>query len=373
MKITGVEAFPLVYDLPVARGDGRGLSTRRQTLVIKVSTDEGVHGWGQGGRLDLVRNVFAPLLVGEDPRDSGRLWHRLHHASRDRGAVGGVDMALWDVKGKLAGAPVAQLLGGALRDRVPAYASLHNYTAAADLGEELAAHIRDAKAAGYRALKMKIGGRPVEEDVRCLRLAREAAGPGMALMADANQTYTLPMAVRVGRALEELGFAWFEEPIATQNVPGYVQLCQKLDVAIAGYEGVGDPAAIAPVLEARAVHIYQPDVVLAGGFTVMPHLATLAAAFGVAVTCHSWDTALTHVASLHFLATLPAWQPNGMTPVAPPLEVTTLPRQPLNCDLLLNRPQLAPDGTFAVPAVPGLGVEVNLETLERYDAERTTG
>lgn len=367
MKITGVEAFPLVHDLAVPRGDGRGLSARRQTLVIRVSTDEGVHGWGQGGRLELVRDVFAPLLIGQDPRDTGRLWQQLFRASRgDRGAVGAVDVALWDIKGKLTGMSVAQLLGGAVRERVPAYASLHNYTPAADLSEELATHIREASANGFRALKMKIGGRPLQEDLDYLWLARETADEGMELMADANQTYTVPTAIKVGRLLDDLNFAWFEEPISTQDIAGYVELGQKLDLAIAGYEGVGDPTQLVPVLQARAIHIYQPDVVLAGGFTVIPHLAALAAAFGVSVTCHSWDTALTHVASLHFLATLPPWQPQSMTPVPPPLEVTTVPRQPLNEALLLSRPVLAADGTFEVPTQPGLGVEVNPDTLERY-------
>ena|SRR5579883_756192 len=112
---------------------------------------------------------------------------------------------------------VAQLLGGSLREAVPAYASLHNYTPAPDLSDELASAVRAAKVSGFKALKMKIGGRPLREDLRYLRLAREVAGDNPDLVADANQTYTVPMAIKVGRLLEELDFAWFEEPIPIEK------------------------------------------------------------------------------------------------------------------------------------------------------------
>lgn len=369
VKITRVDVFPLAYTLDVPRGDGRGISAPRRTTIVKISTDAGVHGWGQGGRAEVIQNVVAPLLIGEDPRDTGRLWQRTFRATRgDRATVGAVDVALWDVKGRLTGMSIAQLLGGSLRDAVPAYASLHNYTPARDLSDELASAIRDAQARGYRGLKMKIGGRSLQEDLHYIRLAREIAGSDMDLIADANQCYTVPLAVKVGRVLEELDFAWFEEPIPNPDVAGYVHLCQTLDVAVAGYEGMGDPARIAPVLQARAIDIYQPDVVGSGGFSVIQHLPTLANAHGVSFTCHVWDSALVQVASLHFLSTLPGWQAESMAPIPPPLEVTTLPRQPLNAALLLGAPTVQPDGTFPVPNGPGLGVEVNPETLERYAA-----
>lgn len=369
MKITKVETFPLALTLDVPRGDGRGISAPRRLNLVKISSDEGAYGWGQGGRADLIQTTLASLLVGEDPRETGRLWQRIYQASgRDRRTAGALDVALWDLKGKLLGMSVAQLLGGSVRDRVPAYASLHNYTPAADLSDEVASAVRDAKARGFKALKMKIGGRPLKEDLAYIRLARETAGSDFALVADANQCYTVPMAVKVGRVLEELDFAWFEEPIPNYDVAGYAHLCQTLDVAVAGYEGIGDPNQIAPILQARAVDLYQPDVVGSGGFTVIPHLATLANALGVSFTCHVWDSPLTQIATLHFLSTLPAWQSESMTPVPPPLEVTTLPRQPLNYELLLNRPEIQPDGTIPVPTGPGLGIEVNPETLKKYAA-----
>ena len=120
---------------------------------------------------------------------------------------------------------MAQLLGGALRDRVPAYASLHNYSPSPALDDELAQTIRAARAAGFGALKLRVGGRPLPEDVRYARLAREVAGPHVQLMADANRTYTVPAALRMGRVLEELDFFWYEEPIEPFDQAGYLRLC----------------------------------------------------------------------------------------------------------------------------------------------------
>jgi D-galactarolactone cycloisomerase len=367
MKITGVDVHSLVYPLDGPRGDGQGLITARPTTLVRVSTDEGLVGWGQGGRPAVIRDRLAPALLGQDPRDTTVLWYRMEKAARgDRASIGAVDVALWDLKGKSCGRSVAQLLGGAVRDAVPAYASLHNYTPAADLRDELSGAIRDAQQRGFRALKLKVGGRPLAEDLAYLRLAREIAGSDLALMADANQTYTVPMAMKVGRLLDALEFAWYEEPIPRTNVTGYQQLCASLDLTVAGYEGTGDPAQIAPILAARAVDLYQPDLVGCGGFTVAPHLAAIAAAFDVAFTCHVWDSALIQTATIHLLATLPPWQPLSTSPIAPPLEVTTLPRHPLNQDLLVGAPTIGPDGTIAVPSGPGLGVDVNPAILERY-------
>jgi D-galactarolactone cycloisomerase len=336
--------------------------------MIRVTTDDGAYGWGQGGQPGVLNSV-VPVLVGEDPLETGRLWHRVFQATRgDRWATGTIDIALWDLKGKLTGQSVAQLLGGALRPTVPAYASLHNYTPDGDLSGELTAAIEDARSHGFRGLKFKIGGRPLAEDLRYLRLAREVGGPDFQLAADANQTYSRSTAMRVGRLLQELDYAWYEEPLPTTDATGYRDVSRALDIAIAGYEGTGDPAQIAPVLRDRAIDIYQPDVAGCGGFSVIAPLAFMSTALGVRFTCHVWDSALVQVASLHLLATLPPWQALSMAPIPPPLEVTTLPRQPLNTELLIDPPAIQPDGTMRVPTLPGLGVEVNPDSLQKYAA-----
>src|SRR5262245_59378142 len=222
--IRSVEAFPVSCRLPRPVGDGQGLQAVRQSLFVRVTSQSGLVGWGEGGGpvpgADQVRRQLGPAIVGMDARDSDLIHARLGRARGGRGTLGAIDMAIWDLKGKLLGLPLCQLLGGARRARVPAYASLHNYSESADLADELREVVVDARRQGFRALKLKIGGRPVAEDRRYLEVARSAAGDDFELMADANQTYEMADAVRVGRTLEALGYAWFEEPLARADLAG---------------------------------------------------------------------------------------------------------------------------------------------------------
>ena len=247
-----------------------------------------------------------------DVRDSDLIHARLGRAGR--GMLGAIDTAVWDLKGKLLGMPLCQLLGGARRARVPAYASLHNYSESADLADELRELVVDARRQGFRALKLKIGGRPVEEDCRYLEVARAAAGDDFDLMADANQTYEMSDAVRVGRTLEELGYAWFEEPLARTDLAGYAALRAKLDIPIAGGEGVGSADDLALILRHGAVDITQPDVVGVGGPTEARGLARLAQLAGAAPTWHVWNSPLVQVATLHVLANQESWRRHSMLP-----------------------------------------------------------
>jgi D-galactarolactone cycloisomerase len=282
-----------------------------------------------------------------------------------RGSVGGIDIALWDLKGKLLGMRVHQLLGGARRTRVPAYASLHNYSAAADCTEELAERVTDARKRGFRGLKMKIGGRSFKEDLGYVRAAREAGGPDLDLMADANQTYEMADAVRMGRALEELGFAWFEEPLRRDDLAGYAELRAKLNVPIAGGEGAGRAADIVDILRNRAVDITQPDVAGVGGISEARFLPKLTQLWGAAPTWHVWNSPLVQVATLHVLANQDAWRALSMAPGAAPLEVTTMPH-PMRERVLVGAPQVEADGAIPVPTTPGLGVDVDLDVLKEF-------
>lgn len=369
MTIARVEAFPLACRLPRPAGDGRGLQPVVQRLLVRITSSEGAAGWGEGGPAVSgalqVRRTIAPLLEGQDPAQLVPLHDRLRAAGISGGLLGAVDIALWDLNGRLQGRRIVDLLGGARRERVPAYASLHNYSETPDLTGELTELVEQAKAAGYRALKLKIGGRPPREDAGYLRAARAAAGPAMELMADANQTYDLPLAVRVGRLLEELDYRWFEEPLPRHDLQGYVQLCQQLDIGIAGGEGATSAADIQALCQARAVEISQPDVAGAGGITVARHLPVIAQLWGIMPTWHVWNSSLIHVATLHLLANQAPWRDGSMAPEAPPLETTTMPN-PMREQLLLDPPRLGPDGAFAVPTGPGLGVTINPEALTRY-------
>ena len=369
MKIERVEAFPVSVTLPRPVGDARGLQTARQHLLVRVTTDDGAVGWGEGGPAIMgtvqTRRVIAPLLEGADPTAIDPLIDRLRRINIGGGLLGAIDIALWDLNGHIQNRSIAAMLGGARWPRVPAYASLHNYSDTPDLTSELTDLIHDARARNFQALKLKIGGRPPREDMNYMRAAREAAGPDMDLMADANQTYELPLAVRVGRLLEELGYRWFEEPLPRHDPLGYVQLRQTLDIAVAGGEGATQAADIQALCQARAVDIAQPDVAGVGGLSVARHLPIIALLWGIQPTWHVWNSALIHVATLHVLANQLPWRTDSMAPEPAPLETTTMPN-PMR-EIFFTEPlTLGDDGAFAVPTGPGLGVTINPEMLERY-------
>src|SRR5919199_1739266 len=287
-RIRAIDAFPVACTLPRPVGDAQGLQPVRQSTFVRVTVEDGTSGWGEGG----------PPIPGA---------YLLRTRVAD-GLLGAVDIAVWDVRGKLLGQSIASLLGGARRERVPAYASLHNYSASADCGDELAALIEDARSQGFRALKLKIAGRSLVEDERYVRLAREVAGAEFGLMADANQCYELPQATRVARVLEELGYAWFEEPLQRADLSGYQCLHAKVDIAIAGGEGAQSAADLQALLAARAVDITQPDVAGVGGLSEARHLARLAELWGAMPTFHVWSAPLIQVATLHLLANQASWR-----------------------------------------------------------------
>jgi D-galactarolactone cycloisomerase len=372
MTIARVEAYPVSCTLPRPVGDGRGLQAVRQHLLVKITNHDGVTGWGEGGAAVAgtvqVRRTLAPLLVGQDETHIDALHARLRQVNVGGGLLGAIDIALWDLNGRLQGRPIVAMLGGPRRARVPAYASLHNYSETPDLTGELTELVQSARAAGFGGLKLKIGGREPKEDAGYMRAARAAAGADMDLMADANQTYDLPLAVKVGRLLEELDYRWFEEPLPRHDPDGYAQLCQVLDIAVAGGEGATSAADIKALCQARAIDISQPDVAGAGGITVARHLPIIAQLWGIMPTWHVWNSALIHVATLHVLANQSPWRDGAMAPEAPPLETTTMPN-PMR-EMFFTEPlALGSDGAFAVPAGPGLGVTINPDMLARFGLE----
>lgn len=369
MKIERVEAFPVSITLPRPVGDGRGLQARVPRLLVKITSSDGQVGWGEGGSAVVgtlqIRRVVAPLLIGADPSAIDPLQDRLLRAGITGGLLGAVDIALWDLNGHIQGRSIADLLGGVRHPRIPAYASLHNYSETADLTGELTELIEQAKEQGFFGLKLKIGGRPPREDRRYIEAARRAAGDTFDLMADANQTYDLPLAVQVGRLLEDLQYRWYEEPLRRLDVAGYRHLTETLDIAIAGGEGATSPSDIQALCAARAIQIAQPDVAGVGGLTPARFLPTIASLAGVMPTWHVWNSALIHIATLHVLANQEAWRVESMEPEPAPLETTIMPSA-MRESFFLDAPPLEADGTYAVPTGPGLGVTINPDMLTRY-------
>jgi D-galactarolactone cycloisomerase len=371
MKITSVRTYHLKHRLPRAVGCSTLLYAERDALLVKITTDEGLVGWGEtaplGGVRGLIEEQLAPLLLGQDPLQHRRLWRQLWGANFGNGlAVGAVDTALHDLRGKALGLPVAELYGGRLRERVPVYASALNYTEGVDPEKQYPEEAAAVTARGFRALKMRIGRFEPRRDLAVVAAVRDAVGPDVKLMADGNGAYTLPTALRVGRELDRLGLYWFEEPLPEAHYAGYEALRAKLDIALAGGEVLDSRGAAKDLLCRQCFDIIQPDLSLCGGIGECLFVAELARLWGVQCFPHCWASAIATAATLHVLALLPdaTW---GHTPETPMLELDLI-ENPFR-DRLIARPlEVAPDGFMAVPTGPGLGIEVDEDAVKHYES-----
>jgi D-galactarolactone cycloisomerase len=373
MKITQVETFILRQDLERATGPSIWLYTERDTLIVKITCDDGTIGWGEtspmAGTRAAIHEVCAPILIGQDPCEHRRLWRQMWDATLGQGfTVGAVDIALHDLWGKATGRSVGELYGGALRQQVTAYASALSYIEGMDPGEVWLPEATQLVSQGFRAIKMRIGRFPPAHEIPLIAQLREALPPEVRLMADGNAAYTLPTAIRVGRALEHIGLHWFEEPIpqvwpSQAEYAGYDTLTAHLDIPIACGEILQSRGAFKALLDAHKVDIIQPDVTICGGIAECLFVADLARLSSVQTFPHCWGGAITIAATLHVLSLLPN-PTGGPSTESPMLEYDTTPN-PFRTDLLAEPFQLK-DGSLAVPSGPGLGIVVDEDVLRRY-------
>lgn len=368
MKITAVETYVLQYELPRAIGPSTMLYPYRTTLLVKISTDEGLAGWGEtapiGAAQALIKEQFAPALIGQNPLEHRRLWRQLWGANFGNPlAVAAVDIALHDLRGKALNLSLAELYGGRLRDQVPVYASAMNYTAGVAAAAQYPAEAAALVERGFRALKMRVGGEPLPGDIAAATGVRDAVGPDVLLMADGNGAYSLSKAIQMGRALEALAFYWFEEPLPQPDYAGYEILTDKLDIAIAAGEALGTRGAFKEVLTRHAMDIIQPDVSLCGGFAECLFISEMGRLWGVPSMPHCWGGGVVVAATVQLLSLLPdaSWARTTETPM---LELDTY-ENPFRDDLVTAPAQVV-DGVVAVPTGPGLGIEMVEEVIERY-------
>jgi D-galactarolactone cycloisomerase len=370
MKITSVKTYLLQHRLPRAVGCSTLLYSSRDALLVKLSTDEGLAGWGEtaplGGVRGLIEEQLGPKLIGQNPLDHRKLWRQLWGANFGNGlAVGALDIALHDLRGKALGLPVTDLYGGRLRDRVPVYASALNYTEGLDAEKHYPEMAKDLVQRGYRAMKMRLGRFEPRRDFAVATAVRDAVGPNIKLMADGNGAFTLPTAIQVGKELERLGFYWFEEPIPQAHYAGYEVLREKLDIALAGGEVLDSRGYAKDLIERGTIDIIQPDVSLCGGIGECLFVAELARLWGLQCNPHCWAGAITIAATVHVLALLPepTW---GHTPETPMLELDLI-ENPFR-DRLVTRPlEVDRDGFMQVPTGPGLGIEVDEDMVKQYE------
>jgi D-galactarolactone cycloisomerase len=366
-RIRRVTTHPLRVTLPKAQRTSQGDFPAVEILVVEVETEAGIVGIGEGlarrgsrGYAALVDEVLAPRLIGQDARDRRRLWRLMRGALTGRPggqlveAIAALDIALWDIAGMIAGEPVHRLLGGMGRTRVNAYASSINWLddAAAE------AEVRHALALGFREIKVKLG-RPVKDAIARAALIRRLA-PEALLGVDANWAYDVDEAIAVGRALADLGYDFFEEPIAPHDRAGYRRLAQHLPIRLAAGESDYVAAEALISLEDRSLGMIQPDVTRSGGITETWRIAELAAVHHVAYAPHvGWSGAICVAASLHLAAAAETFRSFECMVYDNPL------RDALCSPLVGSAFQLV-DGGIAVPQAPGLGVTLDRAVLEAH-------
>ena len=360
-----------ILRLPTVYINGDGL---QDILIIEVITDEGLIGIGEAHTMPtaLKSIIDAPvsqfavqglslLLVGQDPSDIAGLWQRMwRHCGSVLGgrglvlhAMSGIDLALWDLKGKIENKPLCQLLGTVRRDKVDVYASdLMPSTA-----DALVARALELKEKGYRFLKFgwgKIGMTP-SEDIDILARVREEIGSDMGLMIDVGVPIPYKDAVWLARNLEPLGVEFLEEPLDATDFEGYSALVSESPVPIAAGEREGGKQGFSDLITRAHLPIVQPDLARCGGITVAKEIADLAASKGAWVVPHCWSSDILVAATAHFLASL---EQRSL------LEFNVMD-QPLRTNLILE-PFVALGGAVSVPRGPGLGIELNPETIEKF-------
>ncbi len=367
MKITGIECVMLSYTPENPPIDGLSNIAAREVFLVRVRTDEGVEGIGEGFTLGAIRSLatvveecFTPLLLGQDPRDIERLWQRVYRANFRSGrrglflsAISAVDIALWDILGKVANLPVYKL-GGGCRDSVRAYASGGYYLAGKGL-DALTAEAARYREQGFSCMKMKIGGAPRARDLERIDEVRRTLGDDIELAVDANNAYDFNEALAMGRRLEERGVVFFEEPISSDFLDASVELAAKLDIPIAGYETEVTAFGMRDFIARRGVDIAQPDAIWSGGISECLKIAHLAAAWGMTVIPHFSAAAVSLAANAHWAAMVEncRW-----------IELTQDPN-PLR-DELAKEPIRVEKGMLLLPEAPGIGIELDERTVEKY-------
>ena len=298
MKVTAVETRPITVRLPQPIGSALGQIDRFGCILVTVRTDQGISGENLVFTLNDQRTAvlramvdsLADLIVGQDPGHIAGFWARAWKAINFLGHTGvtvvgisAIDGALWDLQGKAAGLPLYRMLGGA-RSQVPAYHSGGLWLSLSV--EELVLEAQRFLNGGFHAMKMRLGKPDPQEDIARVRAVREAIGPDIALMADANQGQTEAQAIRLGRGLEEFRLTWFEEPLPAWDLEGLARVAAALDTPIASGETEYTRYGFRRMLELRSADILMPDLQRVGGVSEFMRVGHMAESYDVAVSSH---------------------------------------------------------------------------------------
>lgn len=373
MFVKKVDVFPLEYQEP------NDDNATRYIVLVRLETDTGVVGWGEcitqfreatAATVAIIQHGLTEVILNQNPLDNETLWEAMRGRAWWYGDVGGIaafgisalDMALWDLKGKILGVPLYQLLGGKQQDRLPVCASTHPKASEIDaMAEELAGHIRN----GYQLVKVGFGkkghanlGVSEARDIAFVRAVRDAIGPDAGFIVDigAKVRWELPRAVRMAKAFQEARMTWLEDPFPPTNYAAYKHLRAAVpDLMLVTGERLWNLEDYRRLLEADICDAILIDPGRAEGITGMHKITQLAAQYNVGMDAHAWSSAIISAASIH--VSLCATRPTifELKPIENPMQHE-----------LVSNPIEHVDGWIYAPDGPGLGVNVNEDVVQKY-------
>ena len=379
IKITDVIVHVIKSDLDVPFAFSQGWVKKRSATLVEIRTNEGITGWGEAFCQGLeppeissavVENALKPLILRQSPLDIEVLWHKMYNSTRDFGRKGSVvsgisaiDIALWDIAGKYYNQPIYQLLGGAFRTKIKPYATGFYRVKGKGEGKRLAEEALSHYENQFDHMKIKLGF-GLQDDIECMEaIYKVLENKNVTLMIDTNHAYGRSEALSLGQALKDYNLRWYEEPVVPEDIDGYAELRSKLDIPIAGGENEHTLYGFKSLFEGNAVDIAQPDIGSCGGISGARHIINLAQSFGVEVNPHVWGSAVAQAASIQVIASIPTTH-HSIFSRSPILEYDQS-SHPFRRELLKTPLELE-NGMVNVSSNPGLGIEMNMNTVNKF-------
>lgn len=377
MVIEKIETYVLKDKLSKSFFFSQWEYSERSICVVKVTASNGQFGWGEGYGpatvLEAGIKLLEPMVIGQNPLENEVIWNRMYRRTLDyarRGvlvaSISAIDIAIWDLKGKILNQSVSTLLGGSHRKQVKPYATGLYFTDMNNPSKDFEAEVALYKSQGFKAIKMKVG-LGVKEDYENVKRMRELMGDDMQLMIDSNHAYNLREALALCKKIEPLDISWFEEPISPEFYEQYSELRSKTTIPIAGGECEYLRFGFQQLLKNNSVDIIQPDICSSGGLTEAKRIGALASTYGVDIVPHTWGTAIGIHVALHFISNIENIPGRMMAPDF--LMEYDQTENGLRERLTIPKIKMV-NGMIDVPNRPGLGIDIDEDVLMEYAVDK---
>lgn len=375
MIIKEVKVYPVSYKLKRPFASATGWKYTRSMVFVEIISDEGLSGWGET-RAPLISTVnciekdIVPYIVGKNPLDVKVIWEQLQ-ILKMKGipirCISCIDMALWDLKGKILGISLCNMLGGCFNKEIQPYATaFFCYEDEFGSFQSLEREAKNILSLGFKYIKMKIGF-GVDYDIKKISRLRKIIGNDFPVMVDANQSYDFLSILKLSNILKDLKVQWIEEPLPWISISEYKELGDRLNIPLAGGEQESTQLGFFEVMKQRAVQIIQPDIYVCGGITPLIHIMSLAKAFGIYFSPHTFGSIIGLSAAIQLIASF-SYYPRWVTINRPILLEWDAVENNLRDKILKKGPKII-NGKVIVSEEPGLGVEIDKKALREFAIE----